>query len=465
MKNVFTLTVIIALVFTSCEKVTDSPNYNNSGNTILTIKNESSYELTDVLWNNVQFANNQADNSIKPGTSVTMEVQAGSGYIRFRPKLNPVDLRTQEFIVVEKHEQKEYLFINNTNVVNTTGGNDTGLLASFCGEVAFQSFSPSSVRINNMTNERLVAFKGTLSIANLISGIPAMASNHGLKRDTALFSGTEQFLLVLITENQYNLYRNNLQQLASNEFFKIPVLYSTTDHEWVYSISDFIGGNGRIMINNQTPYNVILHKDDSSGEILTFVSPYMVNYVINLKAPMEYEIYPEIISYNPSTGIIFSIYPIFQYGQNRPFYWRAFLSINSTYTINISEATSGSDIYFSSGGAFFRIINNSGTAVYFWQGDYILTSTQKMESINPGVTENFFISFPRNPSNGTHVQSYYFPYFKIGTATNALSVQEYDTYQLDNIYEITVTGSNAVNLQLGTIINRGKIDLDSIVGF
>jgi hypothetical protein len=464
MKNLFTLTVIIALALTTCEKATDGPNDNNSGNTTLTIKNESSYELTDVLWNNVQFANNQADNSVKPGTSVTMDVQAGSGYIRFRPKLNPVDLRTQEFIVVEKYERKEYLFINNTNVVNTTDGNDTGLLASFCGEVTFQSFSPSSVRINNMTNERLVAFKGMLSVANLIGGIPAMAANHGLKRDTVLFSGTEQFLLVLITENQYNLYRNNLQQLAGNEFFRMPVLYSSAVQEWVYSISNFIGGSGRLMINNQTPYNVILHKDDSSGEILTFVSPYMVNYVINLQAPMEYEIYPEIIN-NPVAYNRISIYPFFRYGsQGSLFYWDTFLSINSTYTINISEATSGSDIYFSSGGAFFRIINNSGTAVYFWQGDYILTSTQKMESINPGVTENFFISFPRNPSDGTHVQSYYFSYFKIGTATNALSIPEYDIYQLDNIYEITVTGS-AANLQLGPVINRSKIDLNSIVGF
>jgi hypothetical protein len=459
MKKLFALAVIFVMIFISCEKVTD----NNSENTTLTIKNESNYELTEVLWNNVSFANNQADNSIKPGTSVTMIVQAGSGYIRFRTNLNPVALRTQETIVVEKNEQKVCLFINNTIVVNTINNSDIGLLASFCGEVTFQNFSPSSVRINNMTNERLVAFKGSLSADNLISGIPAMAQNHGLKRDAVLFNSTEQFLLVLITENQYNLYRNNLQQLAGNEFFKIPVLYSATGREWVYSISNFIGGSGRLMINNQTPYNVILRKDGSLGDILTFVSPYMVNYVINLQAPMDYEIYPEIIFNNPVTFDHTSIYPFFQYGpfHDRPFYWQVFLNINLTYTINISEAISD-DINISSGGAFFRIINNSGTAVYFWQGDHILTSAQRSESINSGVIENFFIYFPRY-SDGTHSQSEYLSSLKIGTATNTQLIQGY-MYEMDYIYEITVTGS-AANLQLGTVINRGKIDLNSFIGF
>jgi hypothetical protein len=187
----------------------------------------------------------------------------------------------------------------------------------------------------------------------------------------------------------------------------------------------------------------------------------MANYVINLQASMEYEIYPEIIFYNPVTQDQISVFPL-QAWQSRPFYWQAFLSINSTYTIDISEAISG-DINISSGGAFFRIINNSGISVNFWQGNYLLTSAKRVENISKGTTENFFIAFSRNPDGSTD-QSQYVPNLKIGTAANTLFIQE-RSYEADVLYEITVTGSNATNLQLSTAINRGKIDLNSIVGF
>jgi hypothetical protein len=50
--------------------------------------------------------------------NLAMPVQAGNGYIRFKPKFNPINIRTTELIVVEKNEQKKFLFINNTIVVN-----------------------------------------------------------------------------------------------------------------------------------------------------------------------------------------------------------------------------------------------------------------------------------------------------------------------------------------------------------
>jgi hypothetical protein len=100
------------------------------GNAILTIKNESGFELADVLWNNVSFAN-PGENSIKPGTSVAMNVPDGSGFIRFNPKANPAALRSQELVVVGKDEQKEFVFLNNTLVANESGG--SGTLSSFSG--------------------------------------------------------------------------------------------------------------------------------------------------------------------------------------------------------------------------------------------------------------------------------------------------------------------------------------------
>ena len=66
--------------------------------------------------------------------------------------------------------------------------------------VSFESFSPRSVSVKNNTGERLVAFKGAIESASLISGVPAHASNHGLKKDPSLFSETGDFALLFLTE-------------------------------------------------------------------------------------------------------------------------------------------------------------------------------------------------------------------------------------------------------------------------
>jgi hypothetical protein len=102
----------------------------DTNKTKLTIKNESGYEITHVFWNNVFFANSATENSIKPGTSVTMTVQAGSGYIRFRPKSNPYSIRTQKLLIVEKDKQEEFVFLRDTVVVKEND-NSNNTLASF----------------------------------------------------------------------------------------------------------------------------------------------------------------------------------------------------------------------------------------------------------------------------------------------------------------------------------------------
>ena len=130
MKKFFVLAAVLIAVFGVILAGCDDGS-GNGGAVKLTIKNESSYELTFVLWNNVAFTGSQSDNSIKPGTSVTMEVQAGNGYIRFRPKLNPYSFRTERLVTVEKDKHEEFVFIGNTVVVSEGGSFSSGTLASF----------------------------------------------------------------------------------------------------------------------------------------------------------------------------------------------------------------------------------------------------------------------------------------------------------------------------------------------
>lgn len=91
--------------------------------TTLTIRNESSHEIADVIWNNVSFT--AGANSISPGEAVARNVQAGSGFVRFAPEANPRNLRSSELVVVEGGERREFRILNSTVVVDENNVSDT----------------------------------------------------------------------------------------------------------------------------------------------------------------------------------------------------------------------------------------------------------------------------------------------------------------------------------------------------
>jgi hypothetical protein len=108
--------------------------------TSLTIKNESSHEITEVFWNAVEFGNEYTVGSgqitvihfsIRAGESVTKTVHADSAFIHLKLAANPIGLRTEALIVVDDKTQVEFVFRNNTAVVDEQNTSNTGTLASF----------------------------------------------------------------------------------------------------------------------------------------------------------------------------------------------------------------------------------------------------------------------------------------------------------------------------------------------
>ena len=138
MRKFFTAAAIcFAVLFAACDNPAGSNNNNNqSGGTVttLTIRNESAHEITHVRWNNASFANEATRNSITPGTSVTVNVQAGSGFIRMRPSLNPFNIRIEQLMSVAAGERGEFAILDST-IVMQERDNNRGTLASFAGEL------------------------------------------------------------------------------------------------------------------------------------------------------------------------------------------------------------------------------------------------------------------------------------------------------------------------------------------
>jgi hypothetical protein len=105
--------------------------------TKLTINNQSFTELTGVLWNNVSFANNTVENSIKTGTSVSNTVSAGTGYIFFKRKSSPISARTKDLVSIAEYENKPFTFEDSTEIVEVNNQDNTGTLGALQSTVVF----------------------------------------------------------------------------------------------------------------------------------------------------------------------------------------------------------------------------------------------------------------------------------------------------------------------------------------
>jgi len=318
--------------------------------------------------------------------------------------------------------------------------------------LSFECFSPASLLVKNNTGERLVAFKNTVSLATLISGIPAYADNHGLKKDIVLFSSAGDFVLVLITEAQFNANKSNLAVLDNHAFARLYTLYNPYSDPFAITISANLGGSGQLIVNNASKYNVVLHLNYPTGETIGYVPAYSLNTLILLVAPGSYEIYPVFTIFNYSTMELFTIIPTTEEGAaaGKPFKWSVSLGGNDpSFSVNVSTILDQVNV-LTSGGAYLKIVNNSTAAVRLFIG-----SEPQTTLVNPSRDAVYPLLFTRNPDGSIPLSRSFA--LQIGTPVNPLSVASQE-YELDYLYEIEVTGE--VNtLQLGAVTKREKIDL------
>jgi hypothetical protein len=98
--------------------------------TTLEIKNQSFTDITNVIWNNVMFENNSTEKAITIGTSKTNTVTAGTGYIYFQRKTNPIIARTSQVLTVDEGETAVFTFTDNTVIVEINNTANSGTLGS-----------------------------------------------------------------------------------------------------------------------------------------------------------------------------------------------------------------------------------------------------------------------------------------------------------------------------------------------
>lgn len=261
--------------------------------------------------------------------------------------------------------------------------------------VDFTSYSASSyvVKVRNNTQKKLVAFKGTPSADTLIGGIPATAANHGLPRSTSLFPSSTDFVLFIVTEDDYVANKSNLSALANTPFARLYAYYnSNAANNNVYEISSVMGGSGAIVLQNNTQYNVELRRNGIYGETIGYTSAETYNTTFSVEYG-NYLLFPVFRKFDTTINEIVTVYPKYSSGSGKGRSVVASVGVtseNPSRSLNASEWLQTDGQIFSSAYAYITINNQvSGNDISLYAGTDAMTTSTGFSYIASGSQKTF----------------------------------------------------------------------------
>lgn len=252
--------------------------------------------------------------------------------------------------------------------------------------------SECSIRVRNETNRNIVCFKGIPSDDTLIGGVRA-GTTSGLKRDDRLFYNSGDFVLYVVTEDDYLYYQKYYYELGHNPLDMIYVYYnadSEANSNMVYTISRYLDGDAYLMLNNPTYYNIELRMNGPWGEPLTFAGANMVQATIPVRYG-DYSIYPAFRRFDRRIGEMLTCFPIDGIDSRLVFLDFTLDWMCNTWEINVTNLfdPSAFNDYSIPGSAYISVHNgHSRTGVSLYKGsntEAAITSTGG-RVINTGKT-------------------------------------------------------------------------------
>jgi len=239
-----------------------------------------------------------------------------------------------------------------------------------------------SILVNNNTTRRLIAFETSPDEDNLISGIPAGKKNFGLYKRSSLFSTSHDFVLFLVTEEDYIANRNNLKALEATPFTRLYAYYNVNAiNNYKYEISSVMGGTCSIVLQNDTDYNVELRKDGINGETIGYAGYGSVNTTFKVNpapgADSSYYVFPVFRRFDDVLNEIVTVYPKTKSGKKAIV--EIFAFDNETKSVELDARTwIKTDITFSPSAAYLKIVNNAPKGISLYRTgntEALMTST------------------------------------------------------------------------------------------
>jgi hypothetical protein len=309
-----------------------------------------------------------------------------------------------------------------------------------------------SIKVKNDANTKLVAFKGSPSASSYISGVPIGGNEHGLKKDAALFATSGDFVLFLVTEEDYLANKANLSALANRPFTRIYAYFNKdAENALTYNISSILGGSKKIVLQNSTGYNVELRRNSAQGEVIGYAAQGTLNTTFNVESG-DYSVFPVFRKFNSSRGEIITVYPRYNSGAgNGKAKFMEFSLDDSLNEATINAAQYVEGVTLKIGSAYLIIQNNHSSAMRLYDGAANVTTSTGGQMINSNKELTFQIDMPNEPgSKDEFLDKVEKAQFKIGSSAHQETMPTF-TFESDKIYSITVTGNDPYDVHLSDI--------------
>jgi hypothetical protein len=342
------------------------------------------------------------------------------------------------------------------------GGGDDPTDQNDIAEVDYTNYTTNySVRIKNNASIDLVVFKGSVATSNIMGGVKAKESNHGMKKDPDLFAATGDFPLVFITEDQYNKNKSDLEILNQSPYARVYAFYNAQGtNETIYEVSGSFGGANELVINNLTTYTVELRRDGIYGEPLGFAGGGMNNQKFFL-ATDDYQLFPVFKKYIPNRDIIQTIYPKYSSGIPKSVSFGFGEENGNRYLLDVKDYFDLSATPMSTGAAYLVINNQSNTGIRLFKGGDYVTNSAGIATINNGLQKTFQIEMPSIPgtSNQAYATELTIAAYAVGEMGNNINIGAH-TLLVDTIYTVDVTRNSDTGYFEYTFSETGKVSLD-----
>lgn len=231
------------------------------------------------------------------------------------------------------------------------------------------------ITVKNNSSSDMVLFNGVPSNEKILGGVRAN-SKITLKRDPVLFPKATDFIVYVVTADNYEANKDNLKVLDTAPYTSFMAVYNdnASNTDFFYQISSALRGTNKLIINNPTNYNLELRNMGMEGETLCFVrkGTYQVTYNLDRAAVTnegQVMLFPVFRKFDSNSGEIFDIYPTYTSGRNagKPkFVLFGFDDENSKFEMNASEWVEG--IKFCPSATYIEIINNADMGLKFYDG-------------------------------------------------------------------------------------------------
>jgi hypothetical protein len=231
----------------------------------------------------------------------------------------------------------------------------------------------------------------------------------------------------------------------------------------VYTISGFLGGSKKIILQNDTSYNVELRKDGIQGELIGYAGAGTLNTTFSVE-PGDYNVFPIFRKYNPGRGEIISVYPKYD-TPGEPGHGKAKFA-GFSLDDSLSEATLyanrfvGAGLVLKTGSAYLVITNNNSNGMSLFDGMSKVTTSTGGQMINSNRNLTFQINMPNKPgSQDEYLDSVSQAQFKIGSDAHRVDVPSFN-FESDKIYSLDIGGNTPYDVTLSAITEIGTMTFD-----